>query len=178
METIKMNAQCTVNAGVNSETANTGLMGVIRKRLVFRPPFLAMASFTLLFLASLFIPGLRILFFPYNLAGIIPVLFGIGIMMWAWFIFQKKETVICPLQNAKKLVLSGPFRFTRNPMYVGMAAILLGGSILWGSILPFFSIAIFFSVINYIVIPHEEKSLLAIFEVEYEDYKKMVRRWL
>lgn len=58
--------------------------------------------------------------------GALVGILGFAVMMWAWFGFKKKETAVCHTQKPSVLVVEGPYRLTRNPMYLGMVLILLG----------------------------------------------------
>jgi len=93
-------------------------------------------------------------------------------------LFKKKSTTVKPFQETTSLIINGPFRFTRNPMYIGMVAILLGEAMLFGSLLTFIGPIAFYLIISWIFIPFEEGSLEGTFGQEYLDYKKKVRRWL
>jgi len=76
-----------------------------------------------------------------------------------------------------KLVTSGPFRFSRNPNYLGMALLLFGIAILLGNLSAFISPMLFVVLIDIFVIPVEEKNLEKKFGKKYLDYKNRVRRW-
>ena len=75
-------------------------------------------------------------------------------------------------------MLEGPYKFTRNPMYLGMAGILLGAAVYMGSITPFVVIPAFMALITERFIVPEEAKLEAAFGGQYLEYKKRVRRWL
>ena len=106
--------------------------------------------------------------------------FGTGFFLtgWAWVLFQQKETAVCPTEVPKVMVTWGPYRATRNPMYLGIVLILLGFSFLMGSLPGFVGPPAFFFVIDTIFVPHEEEILEEAFGREYLDYKKRIRRWL
>ncbi len=99
-------------------------------------------------------------------------------MIWAVQLFKKKETSHDPAETPTTLVTSGPYRFTRNPMYLGMTSILLGIAIFIGTISLFLAPLAFCITINATFIPKEEKILENIFGSEYLDYKNKVRRWV
>jgi protein-S-isoprenylcysteine O-methyltransferase Ste14 len=83
-----------------------------------------------------------------------------------------------PFSEAKTLVVRGPYRWTRNPMYLGMAAILLGFALYLGSVTPFIVIPAFMGLIAERFIVPEEEMLEKTFGQAYSDYKARVRRWL
>jgi protein-S-isoprenylcysteine O-methyltransferase Ste14 len=92
--------------------------------------------------------------------------------------FMRTETPINPYKPARKLVTSGPFRITRNPMYLGMAllyaAIAFGFDLIWAFIL----LPLVILAIDRLVIAREEPYLERLFGREYLDYKQQVRRWI
>jgi protein-S-isoprenylcysteine O-methyltransferase Ste14 len=103
---------------------------------------------------------------------------SIGLILWAALLFKRAGTNIRPFLPSTALVLSGPYRFTRNPMYLGMAGTLLGAGVFMGSITPFVVIPAFMALITERFIVREEEKLEAAFGREYLDYKARVWRWL
>lgn len=99
-------------------------------------------------------------------------------MIWAWKLFQEKKTPIRPTDEPSTLVADGPFRFSRNPMYLGIILMLTGVAVWVGSLPMFLAPIAFFIVLSIVFIPHEEKTLERIFGDAYRDYKSKVRRWL
>lgn len=92
--------------------------------------------------------------------------------------FAKIGTTIFPGKDASKLVTDGAFRYSRNPMYLAMVIGLFGLWPLTGGYSPLLPIAVFTAIIHHSFILQEEKHLTRLFGVDYEDYKKRVRRWL
>lgn len=94
--------------------------------------------------------------------------------------FVKARTTVDPMQpeRAEKLVISGTYRMSRNPMYVGMA-LLLGAVAAWSFLLPhLFVIAVFLIWMTRFQIIPEERALERRFGEQYLEYKRRVRRWL
>ena len=87
-------------------------------------------------------------------------------------------TVISPFDTPTSLVISGPFRFTRNPMYLAMLLILIGGALAWGTVTPFFVPPIMAWLLATRFIAAEEAALTKVFGADYDEYKGRVRRWL
>ena len=85
-----------------------------------------------------------------------------------------------PFDPPKKLVVSGPYRFVRNPMYVGMALVLIGEAIVFPhiSIVMVAMIAVLAVVVSAMVIGYEEPALRRMFGADYDEYCRNVRRWL
>ena len=88
------------------------------------------------------------------------------------------KTTFIPDGNPEKLVIDGPFRFSRNPIYLGMLLILVGVSISLQSFSSLMISIVFGLIINFTWIKHEEKKLEDIFDSEWEEYSKRTRRWL
>ena len=115
---------------------------------------------------------------PYRYAGIVIAVLGVALDAWALALFLRAKTGVIPFSEAKTLVAQGPYRWTRNPMYLGMAAILLGFAIYLGSVTPFIVIPAFMGLIAERFIAPEEEMLEKAFGQTYTDYKARVRRWL
>lgn len=108
------------------------------------------------------------------------VLLALGIILPAWgaYIFRRRETNIIPYKSPDKMVMEGPFRFSRNPMYLGMLLVTIGVAVRLGSLESLIFVALFFTVANWWYIPFEEKKMKAVFGEAFDDYKSKVRRWL
>jgi protein-S-isoprenylcysteine O-methyltransferase Ste14 len=126
---------------------------------------------------SFFVP-IKIIPSPYNYLGVILILYGVVLNIWADQIFKREKTEIKYHRIPRKIVLSGPFRISRNPMYLGMFTILLGTSIMSKNIFSLIFSVIFVLIIGRKFISVEEKNMERIFGKEYLSYKKEVRRWL
>ena len=94
--------------------------------------------------------------------------------------FRKAKTTVNPLkpEEATSLVNSGIFRFTRNPMYVGFALVLLAWAIYLSSPLSLVGVLGFILYIDRLQIEPEERALNELFGSEFESYRSNVRRWL
>lgn len=113
-----------------------------------------------------------------RLAGLISLALGLVIIIWGATAFKRAETPLIPFETSTALVSSGPFRFTRNPMYLGMLFILTATALFFGSLAPFFVIALFFLVIRQQYVIPEEDMLEELFGDDYVSYCSRVRRWL
>ena len=83
-----------------------------------------------------------------------------------------------PMKPTTALVTSGPYRVTRNPMYVGMAFLYAGLALSLGVIWALALLPAVLLMVDRLVIAREERYLEAKFGEEYRDYKRRVRRWL
>jgi protein-S-isoprenylcysteine O-methyltransferase Ste14 len=125
-----------------------------------------------------FLPIKQIIYLPYIYLGIIPIIAGVILNLLADKIFKEQKTTVKPDQKPVVLIDYGPFRFSRNPMYLGMTLMLIGTGILLGSISSFIGAVIFISAMEFYFIPDEERTMLEAFGEEFEKYKRKVRRWI
>jgi protein-S-isoprenylcysteine O-methyltransferase Ste14 len=114
----------------------------------------------------------------WHLVGIAPIVLGVVFAVVAARQFTKAKTNIVPLTISTTLVTNGIFTVTRNPMYVGMVAILIGTALLLNDLWPWFVIALFWLVIKIGFVRHEETLMEQTFGKQYVEYKARVRRWL
>jgi len=142
------------------------------------PPTYFITFLVLLVCSHFIFPVKKIIFPPHNYVGIVLILFGVIINVWADALFKKNEINVKPHEVPVKLLVSGPFRMSRHPMYLGMTSILLGVAILLGSLVTFIFPMIFVVVMEIVFIPLEEKNLEKNFGEKYLAYKKKVRRWI
>ena len=119
----------------------------------------------------------RIIYFPYTLAGIIFIIAGALLMMYGFSLFKKRKTPFIPYQKPVALLTTGVFKVSRNPLYLGLILILLGIATLTGCLLFFFVPVAQFFILNFTFIPREEETLEKIFGKDYLNYKRKVRRW-
>ena len=108
------------------------------------------------------------------------VLIGIGLAGFAWALaaIWGHGTTVNPYKAASNLVTHGPFRYSRNPIYVSDWFVYGGAMLLLKTAWPLLLAPLVFLVMRYLVIAHEETHLEARFGAEYRDYRMRVRRWL
>ncbi|MFT5139005.1 MAG: protein-S-isoprenylcysteine O-methyltransferase Ste14 [Rhodothermales bacterium] len=104
--------------------------------------------------------------------------FGLGMTVMSAGLFKKVGTGIVPFDEATVLVTAGFYRFSRNPMYLGMVMLLLGIALTLGSAGSLLPIPLFIWVIHNNFILGEENFLLEAFGDEFLAYKEKVRRWI
>lgn len=92
--------------------------------------------------------------------------------------FRRAGTSPLPWHRASALVTDGPYRVTRNPMYVGMTLLYLGATALANSAWPLVALPIVIALMHFLVIRGEEARLEAQFGDAYRDYCARVRRWI
>ncbi|WP_104667339.1 methyltransferase family protein [Ensifer adhaerens] len=112
------------------------------------------------------------------LVGGIVFLAGLALLIWAAMTFGRAGTEIQIHRPTSTIVEAGPYRFTRNPIYMGMFLGLIGFSIVFDSLWLLILLAPFYLVIRHGVVAREEAYLERKFGDVYRAYKARVRRWL
>jgi len=153
-----------------------------RSRWVFVPP---PPLFALMFVAGLQVNRVMPVQLVPAAASAASRMLGFGllaaavmILLPAPLLFLLRRTTIIPHASASALVTSGPYQFTRNPMYLALAIAHVGLSLVFDSVWPLVFLALPIWVLQTRVIPFEEATLARIFGAEYESYRRRVRRWL
>ena len=103
---------------------------------------------------------------------------GFALEIWAVGLFRRAGTNPLPYSPSTALVVEGPYKFTRNPMYLGFAITYLGLALGLDSPLALALLVPCLLVMQWGVIGREERYLEARFGEPYRDYKRSVRRWL
>lgn len=101
-----------------------------------------------------------------------------ALMFWAMATFRRARTAILPIRPASRIVTGGPYRFTRNPMYLSLVMLYLGLTLAINSIWPALLLPLVVLVIDRAVIQREERYLGEAFPGDYSTYRQRVRRWL
>jgi protein-S-isoprenylcysteine O-methyltransferase Ste14 len=91
---------------------------------------------------------------------------------------RRGRGTLSPVDPPRRLVMSGLYRFVRNPMYLGVTAILLGQVLITRSASLAIYWAVWFAVVNLFVMAYEEPALRRQFGAEYDDYARRVGRWV
>jgi len=146
-------------------------------RVIVRPPLIYAAALAAMLVLRWLWP-LPILggaaFWP----GLALVVFGVGILIWGRRTLVAGGTNVDPLLPSTAVVTSGPYRFSRNPLYVGLAIVYLGLTLTfdawWGIVL----LALVLIVMHLGVIQREERYLERKFGDGYRQYRSAVRRYL
>ena len=124
--------------------------------------------------------GWPIMPIPHHVAVGVAIFFAGGVLpIWAFRNFRLAETELDPLSDSNRaLVTTGPYRLTRNPMYLGCVVIALGAAI-WVGVWPMLAapVAIFLTA-NFVHIPFEEAKMRRQFAGAFDAYAAKVRRWI
>ena len=151
------------------------------------PPVVAGACALLQFAAARWLPpvhfGLVVArpnLAPQQMFGIACGVAGLAIILAGVLAFRRKATTVDPLHpgKASSMVTGGIFRLTRNPMYLGMALILLGFALLANNPLMLFGPLLFAAWITRFQIAPEERALEQLFGAQFLEYRSRVRRWV
>lgn len=110
--------------------------------------------------------------------GGIVFLAGAALAAWGWLLFRKARTTRVPGQVSTTMVTWGPYRFTRNPMYLGLTIAYLGEAGILRQLWPALLLPLVLVYLNWIVIPVEEEKLRQVFGTRYEEFRKRVGRWV
>jgi len=111
-------------------------------------------------------------------AGIVCIVSGMALIVWSVQTFWRAKTSVIPVRPSTAIVISGPFRFTRNPMYVGLALMYLGAAFWLNMLWPILLLPALLFLVQIYIIAREERYLERKFGDEYLQYKSRVRRWM
>ena len=115
---------------------------------------------------------------PYTYCGVVLMLIGLTLGIAAAKTFRRIGAHFQLHGKSSILATSGPFKISRNPMYLSMLIWLLGLAVFLGSLSPFLFPIFLFLTANFLIIPLEEQSMGEKFGEQYHEYKQHVRRWL
>ena len=132
----------------------------------------------LVYLSSLLIGSVS---FDYQASvSVLLVIVGLSCALPSYRLFARNKTTISPLTPSETSVLKtqGMYRYSRNPMYLGLLLLIIAATIWFGTWFGIIISVFFILLINILQIIPEEEALLQIFGEEYLEYKKKVRRWI
>ena len=144
------------------------------------PPVVALVTAFLMWLAARLVPALALPYAVGKSAVLAPVLIGIGISLSGIVAFRRAKTTASPLRlsAASSLVTGGVYRFTRNPMYLGLLLVLLGWALFLRNGAAFVLLPCFMLYLNRFQIAPEERALASRFGEAFDAYKNRTRRWI
>jgi protein-S-isoprenylcysteine O-methyltransferase Ste14 len=115
----------------------------------------------------------------WNLTGLITVAIGLALYVWCLvFHFKSYRAPVRVGFSPPRLVAGGPYKYSRNPMYVAGLSAWLGWTVFYGSPAVLVGLVLLYSLFAFRVIPYEERQLEELFGDEYLEYKRTVRRWI
>jgi protein-S-isoprenylcysteine O-methyltransferase Ste14 len=111
--------------------------------------------------------------------GVALIVAGIAFSAWARLTFKRHNAEVYPWSETHgTLVTNGPFRFSRNPMYLGILVVGVGAALVAGTWLMWLVPVLLFVLDNFVIIPFEERSVERTFGDAYRAYWARVRRWI
>ena len=155
--------------------------GPSRPDIHIAPPIVFMAGFLFGFLLDRYLIAMRISGAASRsvaLVGLVLMVAGAVLAIAGVVAFRRARTTILPFRAASAMVRDGPYRFTRNPMYVGMTLGYLGLSLAFNTAWPILLLPLVLVAMVKLVITKEEEYLEAVFGDDYRAYKRDVRRWI
>ncbi|HIX60895.1 MAG: isoprenylcysteine carboxylmethyltransferase family protein [Halomonadaceae bacterium] len=144
------------------------------------PPLVVLVAALLIWIIARYFP-MPLLVTPAIsiIAGVIAAC-GIAVVLLGVAAFRQSQTTLDPLhpEDASSLVTRGVYQYTRNPMYLGFALVLLAWALYLSAWLGLLIVGVYVAYMNRFQIKPEEKALESRFGQEFLQYKKAVRRWL
>ncbi len=144
------------------------------------PPLVLFTCGLLMWLLALLLPNLGLELPGQRLLAALLALIGLGVAIAGVLAFRQASTTINPTRPSatSSIVSSGVYRFTRNPMYLGMLLCLGGWALFLGNLPSLLGLPLFVAYLNRLQIGPEERALEAKFGEPYAQYCARVRRWL
>ena len=124
------------------------------------------------------LPGPRLVSPPWINVGLLPSFAGVTLVIWCLYLFWRNHTNPVPFSEASHLVQDGPYRVSRNPIYLGLTLILASAALFLGTTSPWLPVVSFFLILRQRFVLREEPLLRARFGPAYEAYLGRVRRWI
>lgn len=146
--------------------------------LMVHPPIIALTFLGIAYLLGRFISIPFVMPTILRYIGVALAVVGVLLGIGAFLEFQKARTTVDPHGSTTQLVISGIYRFTRNPMYLGLLLIVIGFPLYFGLFWGIVAAPVFIFVMDHLVIQHEEAYLEKKFGKIYTDYTSRVRRWV
>ena len=150
----------------------------MEKKRKILPGIYLLMTLVVMWLTDRYFPLNRYIDEPAAYSGIVLVFGGIVVAAVSAERFRKVDTGLLPFNEATTLVTGGFYRYTRNPIYMGMFLMSLGVAVLLGSLGALLPLPVFVLIIRNNFVLGEERFLEAAFGQHYLDYKTEVRRWI
>lgn len=124
------------------------------------------------------LPLFRLIHPPVVNFGFVPIGLGVFLILMAAGLFKWRKTTINPFGEPAVVVREGIYRFSRNPMYLGMLLVLIGFGVWLGNVLALLLAPVFVWIMRRWYIVREEQLLETRFGERYLAYRRQVRRWI
>ncbi len=149
------------------------------RRPIWRfPPAYFLAALVLSLLLGSYVPLVPFGSSTSLIMAVLLFLAAVTIFLLSVAQFRRAKTTLRPFEPSSALLTTGPYRISRNPIYLAMTLVLISLALGLGNLTPLFLPVLFTLTIDRLFVRHEERMLVASFGVQYEDYCARVRRWL
>lgn len=115
---------------------------------------------------------------PWSWSGLVLVALGLVLVYGTQIWLRRMRTTVAPYETPRTLVTAGPFRLSRNPVYLGFVIVATGAAIIFGTLTPFIGPPLLWWILDRRVVPIEEGILADSFDEDWRAYAARVRRWL
>lgn len=144
---------------------------------ILPPVFLLLCVVAMIF-SQLFLPIAQVVPWPIRSIALLPLVIGIGMAVLGKQQFAKEGTNLYTFNDPDKMITSGLYAYSRNPMYLGFVIAAFSVAVFAGGLVPLAIALIHCVVVDQWYIGFEERRMAERFGNSYDDYKKRVRRWL
>ena len=142
------------------------------------PPIWALLTIGMQYALLRLLPGPQLVVPPWTNVGLGLFVLGFLLILYCGGLFRRHGTSVRPGDISDALIIHGPYRWSRNPIYMAMGVMLVGSAVWFGTATAFLPLVGFFWIISSQFIAMEEQMLIDRFGDEYHDYRGKVRRWL
>lgn len=115
---------------------------------------------------------------PQRAVGIVIVAIAVACVVATLLLMRRHQTPIEPWHEPRHLLTTGPFRISRNPIYVSLIVVALGAALIANSLWFLAAAALLVVLLDVLIIRNEERMAERVFGGEYDAYRRRVRRWL
>lgn len=147
-------------------------------RIIAPPPLIYLAAFALGGLAQRITPVQLISSQPGTVMGLPILLLSAVLAFRSFATLRRLGTPVSPYRPTRALATTGPYGYSRNPIYLALTGLYLGAAFVWGSVWPFVTVAPALLLVHRGVIFREESYLAEIFGEDFNSYRRRVGRWL
>ena len=142
------------------------------------PPLIYLVLFGLGVLLHQIVPFSIPLALPMHVAALLFLGGGLLLLVWSNLLFRRAHTSLVPVKPSKLLVVSGPYRLTRNPMYLGLLCVYIAVALWFGVVWALILVPLVMLAVQRLAIAKEEPYLEQKFGDSYRQYRAHVRRWI
>ncbi len=143
-----------------------------------QPPHIVLLAMLVMVVLHYALPLAVVLSLPWNMIGVIPVVFGLALNQAALRALKQVGTTTHTRGMPSALVTEGVFRLSRHPIYLGMLCVLTGSALILGTLSPLLVVPAFAWAVERLFIAHEEQRLSKRFGQAWAGYASEVRRWV